>query len=66
MAGLYIKELILGRRAHMSGGWRPGAWWEQWQDELALKFGLEFEILASGAEDTAPGKKVTCLSRSGC
>ena len=46
-----------GRRAHLSCD-GPGALVEQWHAELALKFGLEFEILAPGAEDTAPGKSV--------
>ncbi|WP_363331267.1 DEAD/DEAH box helicase [Microbacterium sp. SCN 69-37] len=58
MAGLYIKELILRDDVRTCLVVAPGGLVEQWQDELALKFGLEFEILAPGAEDTAPGKSV--------
>ncbi|HRP99958.1 MAG TPA: SNF2-related protein, partial [Terrimesophilobacter sp.] len=50
MAGLYIKELILRDDVRTCLVVAPGGLVEQWQDELALKFGLEFEILAPGAE----------------
>ncbi|QAY72589.1 DUF3883 domain-containing protein [Agromyces protaetiae] len=58
MAGLYIKELILRDDVRTCLIVAPGGLVEQWQDELALKFGLEFEILAPGAEDTVPGRTV--------
>jgi len=58
MAGLYIKELILRDDVRTCLIVAPGGLVEQWQDELALKFGLEFDILASGAEDTVSGKSV--------
>jgi superfamily II DNA or RNA helicase len=45
MAGLLIKELLI--RGDLQRGLivAPGSLTEQWQDELADKFGLEFEIL---------------------
>ena len=58
MAGLYIKELILREDVRTCLVVAPGGLVEQWQDELALKFGLDFEILSPGAEDTASGKSV--------
>lgn len=58
MAGLYIKELMLRDDVRRCLVVAPGGLVEQWQDELALKFGLDFDILAPGAEDTAPGKTV--------
>ncbi len=58
MAGLYIKELILRDDVRTCLVVAPGGLVEQWQDELALKFGLEFEILGPGAEDTVPGRTV--------
>ncbi|WP_375399179.1 helicase-related protein [uncultured Amnibacterium sp.] len=58
MAGLYIKELILREDVRTCLIVAPGGLVEQWQDELALKFGLDFEILAPGAEDAGPGHTV--------
>lgn len=58
MAGLYIKELILRDDVRTCLVVAPGGLVEQWQDELSLKFGLDFDILAPGAEDTVPGKTV--------
>jgi SNF2 family DNA or RNA helicase len=58
MAGLYIKELILRDDVRSCLVVAPGGLVEQWQDELALKFGLNFEILAPGAADAIPGKTV--------
>lgn len=58
MAGLYIKELILREDVRSCLVVAPGGLVEQWQDELALKFGLEFEILAPGADDTIPGRTI--------
>lgn len=58
MAGLYIKELILRDDVRRCLVVAPGGLVDQWQDELALKFSLDFDILAAGAEDTTPGKTV--------
>ncbi len=58
MAGLYIKELILRDDVRSCLIVAPGGLVEQWQDELSMKFGLDFEILAPGAEDLAPGRTV--------
>ncbi|MDL9978595.1 helicase-related protein [Microbacterium sp. ASV49] len=58
MAGLYIKELILRDDVRTCLIVAPGGLVEQWQDELALKFGLEFEILAPGAEEPIPGRTI--------
>ncbi|SDF11473.1 protein of unknown function [Cellulosimicrobium cellulans] len=46
MAGLYLKELILRGDVARALIVAPGGLVEQWQDELASKFGLEFEILS--------------------
>ena len=58
MAGLYIKELILRDDVRRCLIVAPGGLVEQWQDELDEKFGLDFDILAPGAEDGVPGKSV--------
>jgi len=58
MAGLYIKELILRDDVRSCMVVAPGGLVEQWQDELRLKFGLNFEVLAPGAEDAVPGGSV--------
>lgn len=58
MAGLYVKELILRDDVRSCLVVAPGGLVEQWQDELALKFGLDFEVLAPGAADSSPGKTV--------
>lgn len=58
MAGLYIKELILRDDVRRCMVVAPGGLVEQWQDELATKFGLNFDILSPGAEDAAPGATV--------
>ncbi len=55
MAGLYIKELLLRADVRRCLIVAPGGLVEQWQDELRLKFGLAFEILAPGTLDVAPG-----------
>src|SRR6202022_1366200 len=44
MAGLFIKELIIRGDRERFLIVPPGSLVEQWQDELALKLGLEFEI----------------------
>jgi superfamily II DNA or RNA helicase len=45
MAGLLIKELIVRGDVRRCLIVPPGSLVEQWQDELALKLGLEFEII---------------------
>jgi superfamily II DNA or RNA helicase len=45
MAGLYIKELILRGDLARCLVVAPGGLVEQWQEELADKFGLHFELL---------------------
>ncbi len=47
MAGLYVKELILRDDVNRCLVVAPGGLVEQWQDELAFKFGLTFEILTN-------------------
>ena len=49
MAGLYIKELLLRSDVARCLVVVPGGLVTQWQDELAEKFGLEFEILGRDA-----------------
>lgn len=58
MAGLYIKELLLREDVKRCLIVAPGSLVEQWQDELRLKFGMDFEILAPGSLDVAPGANV--------
>jgi superfamily II DNA or RNA helicase len=58
MAGLYIKELLLRADVKRCLIVAPGGLVEQWQDELRLKFGLGFDILAPGSGDVAPGANV--------
>lgn len=45
MAGLYIKELLLRDDVKRCLIVAPGGLVEQWQDELFLKFGMDFDIL---------------------
>ena len=47
MAGLLIKELIVRGELERCLIVSPGSITEQWQDELAEKFGLEFDLLTS-------------------
>lgn len=56
MAGLYIKELMLRDDVRTCLVVAPGGLVDQWRDEMSLKFGLEFDILTPGAEDTLPGQ----------
>ncbi|MFB8198372.1 helicase-related protein [Kitasatospora purpeofusca] len=56
MAGLYIKELALRGDLERCLIVAPGGLVEQWQDELAEKFGLDFELLTKSMVDaTADG-----------
>lgn len=58
MAGLYVKELLLRDDVKRCLIVAPGSLVEQWQDELRIKFGLDFEILAAGMQDAAPGANI--------
>lgn len=49
MAGLYIKELMIRGDVERCLVVAPGSLVNQWQDELAEKFGLKFEILTRDA-----------------
>jgi superfamily II DNA or RNA helicase len=49
MAGLYVKELLLRADVARCLVIAPGGLVAQWQDELAEKFGLDFEILTKDA-----------------
>ncbi|MGN7246931.1 helicase-related protein [Janibacter anophelis] len=53
MAGLYIKELLLRDDVKRCLVIAPGGLVEQWQDELFLKFGLDFDILTRQMTDAA-------------
>ena len=55
MAGLYIKELWLREDVRRCLVVAPGGLVEQWQDELAMKFGLEFELLGRDLVDAPFG-----------
>jgi superfamily II DNA or RNA helicase len=55
MAGLYTKELILREDVKRCLIVAPGGLVDQWQDELYLKFGLAFEILAPQFGETVFG-----------
>ncbi|HCF05834.1 MAG TPA: RNA helicase [Desulfomicrobiaceae bacterium] len=46
MAGLYIRELMMRADAKRVLIVAPGSLVEQWQDEMAEKFGLSFEIFS--------------------
>ncbi len=46
MAGLLIKELLIRSDVQRCLICAPGSLVEQWQDELALKFQLEFQIIS--------------------
>jgi superfamily II DNA or RNA helicase len=52
MAGLYAKELMLRGDAERILIVAPGSLVEQWQEELADKFGFRFELLTRQLADT--------------
>lgn len=56
MAGLYIKELILRDACQRALIAAPGSLVDQWQDELASKFDLPFDILTRQMIDQAQGR----------
>ncbi|BAD59296.1 helicase-related protein [Nocardia farcinica] len=58
MAGLYIKELILRGDVQRCLIVAPGALVEQWQDELAFKFGLTFDLLTNQLIDANVNQNV--------
>lgn len=47
MCGLYLKELLLRGDLDRALIVAPGSLVDQWQDELRLKFGLNFQILSN-------------------
>ena len=55
MAGLFIKELLIRGDLKRCMIVAPGSLVEQWQDELAEKFGLEFKILSRDMFQTSYG-----------
>jgi len=60
MAGLYIKELMLRGDLERCLIVAPGSLVEQWQEELAEKFGMRFELLTRQLADaTADGSVFT-------
>jgi superfamily II DNA or RNA helicase len=54
MAGLYIKELMLRGDAERVLIVAPGSLVDQWQDELAEKFGLRFDLLTRQLIEAQP------------
>jgi len=54
MAGLLIRELLLRADVQRVLIVAPGSLVEQWQDELAEKFGLEFTVFSRELDQTAP------------
>ncbi|MEV0034058.1 helicase-related protein [Nocardia sp. NPDC050793] len=58
MAGLYIKELVLRGDVERCLIVAPGGLVEQWQDELAFKFGLSFELLTNQLIDANTNQNV--------
>lgn len=54
MAGLFIKELLIRGDLERCLVVAPGSLVEQWQDELASKFGLSFDLLTRERIDSAP------------
>jgi len=58
MAGLYIKELILHADCERAIVVAPGGLVEQWREELATKFDLNFEVFTLGMVDDAAGRNV--------
>ena len=53
MAGLLIKELVIRGDVERCLVVAPGSLVEQWQDELALKFDLPFDLLTRDRVETA-------------
>jgi superfamily II DNA or RNA helicase len=53
MAGLLVKELIIRGDVRRCMIVVPGSLVEQWQDELALKLGLEFDIITRETIETS-------------
>lgn len=62
MAGLYIKELLLRGDLVRCLVVAPGGLVEQWQDELATKVGLDFEILP-GSSGPSGGDAASVFGR---
>src|SRR5437588_5489087 len=53
MAGLLLKELLVRGDVHRCMIVCPGGLVEQWQDELARRFHLSFEIMTNDKLETA-------------
>lgn len=56
MAGLYVKELILRSDCERAIIVAPGGLVDQWREELAAKFNLNFELFNAQMVDEAQGK----------
>jgi SNF2 family DNA or RNA helicase len=54
MAGLYIRELIMGADARRILIVAPGSLVEQWREEMFEKFGLEFRVFTKDLEAATP------------
>lgn len=54
MCGLYMKELLLRGDLERALVVAPGGLVDQWQDELRLKFGLNFQILTNELVNYSP------------
>lgn len=54
MAGLYIKEMLLRSAAERVAIVCPGGLAEQWRDELAQKFSLDFKVFEPGMRFASP------------
>ncbi|MBT1166876.1 helicase-related protein [Bifidobacterium simiarum] len=54
MAGLYVKEMLLRSAAERVAIVCPGGLAEQWRDELAQKFSLDFEVFDPAMRFSSP------------
>lgn len=68
MTGLYIKELLLRGDLKRCLIVSPGSLAEQWQDELAAKFGLKFDLITKDSLENAAtgnvfGERDFCIAR---
>ena len=54
MAGLYVKEMLLRSAAERVAIVCPGGLAEQWRDELAQKFSLDFEVFDPNMRFSSP------------
>ncbi len=56
MAGLYLRELLLRADARRVLVVAPGGLVEQWKEELATKFGLDFPVYSPALDQSAVGE----------